>query len=52
VDVIEANIDTRPVYLIRLDPAEVGALTDRYTIEAIGRPGNLFRVTGRREPTP
>jgi len=52
VDVIESNIDTRPVYLIRLDPAEVEALTDRYTIEAIGRPGNLFRVTGRREPTP
>ena len=52
VDVIEANIDTRPVYLIRLDPAEVEALTNRYAIEAIGRPGNLFRVTGRREPTP
>ena len=27
VDVIEANIDTRPVYLIRLDPAEVEGLT-------------------------
>jgi hypothetical protein len=52
VDVIEANIDTRPVYLVRLDPAEVGALANRYRIEAIGRPGNLFRVTGRRESTP
>ena len=51
VDVIEANLDTRPVYLIRLESSEVEALTGRYTIEAIGRPGNLFRVTGRREST-
>ncbi|HEU0244280.1 MAG TPA: hypothetical protein VFQ75_10270, partial [Candidatus Limnocylindrales bacterium] len=51
-DVIEANIDTRPVYLIRLQASEVQALEDRYTIEPVGRPGNLFHVTGRRESTP
>jgi hypothetical protein len=48
-DVIEANLDTRPVYLIRLTDADVDALRDRYTIEAVGQPGNLFRVTGRAE---
>lgn len=52
-DVIEANLDRRPVYLIRLTEAEVDALRGRYTVEAVGQPGNLFRVTGRAEtPTP
>jgi hypothetical protein len=51
-DVIEANIDSRPVYLIRLQSSEVEALLDRYEIEPAGGPGNLFRVTGRRESTP
>jgi len=34
------------------EEANLEALTNRYAIEAIGRPANLFRVTGRREPTP
>jgi hypothetical protein len=50
-DVIEANLDSRPVYLLRNTPAAVQELADRYTIEPVGRPGNLFRVTGRQEPT-
>jgi hypothetical protein len=51
-DVIEANIDTRPVYLIRITEGEVDALRDRYAIEPVGEPGNLFHVTGRlRTPT-
>jgi hypothetical protein len=48
-DVIEANLGKRPVYLIRLRESEVQALGDRYTIEPVGRPGNLYRVTGRQE---
>jgi hypothetical protein len=51
-DVIEANLDTRPVYVIRVQDTEVQALTDRYTIEPVGRPGNLYRVTGRTESNP
>jgi hypothetical protein len=48
-DVIEKYLDTRPVYLVRLSDAEVGALRDRYTIELVGPTGNLFRVTGRTD---
>jgi hypothetical protein len=48
-DVIEANLDTRPVYLIRASPAEIEALRSRYVIEQVGLPGNLYRVTGRQE---
>ena len=48
-DVIEANIDRRPVYLIRITDGEVDALRDRYEIEPVGLPGNLYRVTGRTE---
>jgi hypothetical protein len=51
-DVIEANIDSRPVYLMRVTESQVQELADRYTIEPAGRPGNLFRVTGRQESTP
>ena len=51
-DVIEANLDSRPVYVIRLQESEVQALTDRYTIEPVGRPGNIYRITGRQESTP
>jgi hypothetical protein len=49
-EVIEANLDTRPVYLIR-PPAEIEALAQRYVIERVGAPGNLFRVVGRMETT-
>ena len=48
-DVIEANLDTRPVYLIRGSPAEIDALRSHYVIEQVGKPGNLYRVTGRQE---
>ena len=50
--VIEANLGKRPVYVIRVKESEVQALTNRYTIEPVGRPGNLYRVTGRQETTP
>ncbi len=51
-DVIEANLGIRPVYVIRLQEAEVQALTDSYTIEPVDHPGNVFRVTGRQESSP
>ncbi len=50
-DVIEANLDTRPVYLIRLSPMEIAALSERYVIEKAETPGNLYRVVRRMEPT-
>ena len=50
-DVIEANLDTRPVYLIRLSPIEIEALSERYVIESLETPGNLYRVVRRQEPT-
>ena len=53
VDVIEANLDRRPVYLIRVTDQEIEDLRARFRIEPVGMPGNLFRVTGRTEtPTP
>jgi hypothetical protein len=51
-DVIDANLATRPVYVIRLTEPEVEALANRYTIEPVGSPGNLYRVTGPRDSTP
>jgi hypothetical protein len=50
-DVIEANLDTRPVYLIRLSTIEIAALSERYVIENLDKPGNLYRVVRRQEPT-
>jgi len=51
-DVIEANLGRRPVYVMRLKGSEIQALEKRYAIEPVGRPGNLFRVTGRQETSP
>ncbi len=50
--VIDATIDHRPVYLIRVQESEIQALTDRFRIEPVGLPGNLYRVTGRKETSP
>jgi hypothetical protein len=48
-DVIDANLPTRPVYVIRIEPDEILGLRDRYELD-----GNAFsaltRVLGRREP--
>ena len=48
-DVIEANLDRRPVYLMRVTDQEIEDLRGRFRIESVGIPGNLFRVTGRTE---
>ena len=48
-DVIDANLGTRPVYVIRSDPDEVIALAARYRLEPLGGAigFDLTRVVGR-----
>ncbi|MBA3235018.1 MAG: DUF2723 domain-containing protein [Chloroflexi bacterium] len=49
-DVIDANLGTRPVYVIRIDPKEIDLLTARYELEFIDGvdASKLTRVIGRR----
>lgn len=51
-DVIDANLATRPVYVIRADPREIRMLEERYVLDPIdGRDaGSLTRVLSLREP--
>ncbi len=51
-DVIDANLGRRPVYVMRVTESDVQDLAKRYAIEPVGRPGNLYRVTGRQETSP
>ena len=51
-DVIDANLDTRPVYVIRAQGSDLQALGNRFAIENIGHPANLYRVTRRQETSP
>lgn len=51
-EAIDLHLGRRPVYLLRMEQSEIADLARRYTIEPVGRPGNLYRITGRREPTP
>ena len=51
-DVIDANLPSRPVYVIREDPKEIDLLADRYIVEPVpglDSPYVLMRVIGRRE---
>jgi hypothetical protein len=50
-DVIDANLPTRPVYVIRFDPTEIATLDRRYVLELVdaGDPSLLSRVVSRRE---
>jgi hypothetical protein len=50
-DVIDANLGTRPVYVIRLDQREVAGLAARYDLDYIGNGHDataLTRVIGRK----
>ena len=49
-DVIDANLPTRPVYVIRIDSAEIAALDARYRLEFLDGPSaiGLTRVLGPR----
>ena len=50
-DVIDANLPSRPVYVIRTDPSEIDALAARYELEFLDGvdAGMLTRVIGRRQ---
>jgi hypothetical protein len=50
-DVIDANLPTRPVYVIRIDPDEQAELADRYELEYLDGPdaGALTRVVSLRQ---
>jgi hypothetical protein len=49
-DVIDANLPTRPVYAIRIEPADIAGLQERYVYDIIDWTGisALVRITGRR----
>jgi uncharacterized membrane protein YhaH (DUF805 family) len=51
-DVIDRFLGKRPVYVIRAQESSVIVLAQRYAIEPVGRPDNLYRVTGRLESQP
>ena len=50
-DVIDANLPSRPVYVIRDDPREIELLAERYILEPIDGPNARFlmRVVSLRE---
>jgi hypothetical protein len=50
-DVIDANLPTRPVYVIRVDPADIALLERRYVLRYLDGPDAryLTRVVSRRE---
>lgn len=51
IDVIDANFATRPVYLLRSNPAEIERIRGRYVVEPVGGGvlTGLYRVTSRVE---
>lgn len=50
-DVIDANLPTWPVYVIRIDQTEIAGLASRYELEYLDGPNatGLTRVLGRRQ---
>jgi hypothetical protein len=52
MDAIDANLGRRPVYVIRAQGSDLQALAVRYVLEPVGRPANLYRVTGPQETKP
>lgn len=53
-DVIDANLSSRPVYVIRDDPREIEAISERYRLAPVLGPNAryLVRVLGPREDAP
>jgi len=51
-DVIDTWLGRRPVYVMRVTGSDIQTLAQRYAIEPVGRPGNLYLVTGRQETAP
>ena len=52
-DVIDRFLPTRPVYVIRVEPAEIAGIAERYVVEQLVGfdPSMLARVLRRREAT-
>ncbi len=50
-DVIDRNLPTRPVYVIRIEPSEIAGIAERYETQPLGGfdPSMLSRVIRRRE---
>ena len=48
---IDANLPTRPVYVIRIEPREIEGLKERYVLDIIDgtEASVLTRIIGRRE---
>lgn len=51
-DVIDANLDARPVYVIRAQASDLQDVAARFAIEPVDRLGEVYRVTGRLESQP
>ena len=51
-DAIDRLLETRPVYVIRATESDLQTLRQRFAIEPVGRPSELYRVTGRLETAP
>jgi hypothetical protein len=51
-DAIDGLLGTRPVYVIRATVSDLQTLEQRFAIEPVGRPSELYRVTGRLETGP
>jgi len=45
--IIDSYLGRRPVYVIRQSDLDIQTLGTKYAITPVGRPGNLFLVTGR-----
>jgi hypothetical protein len=50
--IIDQYLGTRPVYVIRQSASDIQNLAKQYAIQPVGRPGNLFQVTGKLGTTP
>jgi hypothetical protein len=53
-DVIDRNLPTRPVYVIRVEPSEIAGIADSYETQPLGGfdPSMLARVIRKREAAP
>jgi hypothetical protein len=53
-DVIDRNLPTRPVYVIRVEPSEIAGIAERYETQPLGGfdPSMLARVIRKREAAP
>ncbi len=51
-DIIDGYLGSRPVYVIRASVSDIENLAHQFAIQPVGRPDNLYLVTGRLGTTP